>query len=327
MGVLVNGVWSDNPPNEKTKSGHFVRKESFFRNWIAKEISEPDEEKNTFLAEKNRYVLYVSYSCPWAHRAIIYRAILGLEDIIQMCIVNPVYNAEGWSQQGWSFRKYPDVNGDYVNNKDYLHEIYSLADNNYSGKVTVPVLWDKKNKTIVSNESSDIIKMFYESFKNFSSNWLELYPQNLREEIDEFNDYIYLSLNNGVYRTGFATSQKAYEEGVTAIFSSLEKINDILKNKKFLFGDRPLETDWKLFTTLIRFDAVYYYHFKCNIKKLVDYENIIKYLQRLTYYPKVEETIKLNHIIDHYYLSHLKINPQGIIPKGSPKTINQVINL
>ena len=250
-----------------------------------------------------------------------------LEQTIEMCVVNPVYNAEGWSQQGWSFAKYPDVEGDYINNKKYLHEIYSLADPNYSGKVTVPVLWDKKNGTIVSNESSDIIKMFYQSFKQFSSHWLELYPNNLHKKIDELNEYIYFNINNGVYRTGFAASQKAYEEGVNKIFSALEKIDNLLKNNKYLFGDNPLETDWRLFTTLIRFDAVYYYHFKCNIKKLVDFKNIIKYLQKLYKYPKINKTIKLNHIIDHYYLSHLKINPNGIIPHGSPKTINQIINI
>tara|TARA_B000000460_G_scaffold152052_1_gene107396 strand:- start:114 stop:623 length:510 start_codon:yes stop_codon:yes gene_type:complete len=169
--------------------------------------------------------------------------------------------------------------------------------------------------------------MFYQSFKQFSSHWLELYPNNLHKKIDELNEYIYFNINNGVYRTGFAASQKAYEEGVKKIFSALEKIDNLLKNKKYLFGDNPLETDWRLFTTLIRFDAVYYYHFKCNIKKLIDFKNIIKYLQKLYKYPKINETIKLNHIIDHYYLSHLKINPNGIIPHGSPKTMNQIFNL
>ena len=327
MGVLIKGVWSNIPTNEKTKSGQFVRKESFFRNWITNDSSKVIKDNNSFVAEKKRYVLYVSYACPWAHRAIIYRAILGLEQTIEMCVVNPVYNAEGWSQQGWSFAKYPDVEGDYINNKKYLHEIYSLADPNYSGKVTVPVLWDKKYETIVSNESSDIIKMFYQSFKQFSSHWLELYPNNLHKKIDELNEYIYFNINNGVYRTGFAASQKAYEEGIIKIFSALEKIDNLLKDNKYLFGDKPLETDWRLFTTLIRFDAVYYYHFKCNIKKLIDFKNIIKYLQKLYKYPKINETIKLNHIIDHYYLSHLKINPNGIIPYGSPKNINQIINI
>ena len=326
MGVLVNGVWTNEDSNEKSKSGDFIRKDSKYRNWIYPEKPLTSNNSQEFISEKNRYVLYVSYACPWAHRTIIYRAILGLEKVIDVCVVNPVYNATGWSQEGWSFQEYSDVSGDHINGKKHLHEIYTLSKKDYSGKVTVPVLWDKKSNTIVNNESADIIKILNFSFKDFCTNWIDLYPEKLKTEIDDLNEYIYSNLNNGVYRTGFASSQNAYENGVKNIFLSLEKIEKLLENKNYLFGDTPLETDWRLFTTLIRFDPVYYYHFKCNTKKLKSFKNIQKYINNLSNYPKIINTIKLNHIIDHYYLSHLKINPYGIIPIGAPKSFQEIFN-
>ena len=312
MGVLVDGFWTNEDSNEKSKSGDFIRKDSKFRNWIYPKKPTTSNNFQEFISEKGRYVLYVSYACPWAHRTIIYRSILGL--------------ASGWSQEGWSFQNYADVPGDHINQKKYLHEIYTISKKDYSGKVTVPVLWDKKSKTIVNNESADIIKILNFSFKEFCLNWIDLYPEKLKTEIDDLNEYIYSNLNNGVYRTGFASSQNAYEIGVKNIFLSLEKIEKLLENKKYLFGNTPLETDWRLFTTLIRFDPVYYYHFKCNTKKLKSFKNIQNYIKNLSNYPKIMNTIKFNHIIDHYYLSHLKINPYGIIPIGAPKSFEEIFN-
>jgi putative glutathione S-transferase len=316
MGMMIDGRWEDTDTKEKKQSGHFERTESAFRHRIVETNTALNQK---FMAETGRYHLFVSYACPWAHRAIIYRNILGLKETISMSAVHPVN-----VNFGWNFSYYPNCDGDPLFDSKYLSEIYAKADSTYTGKVTVPVLWDKINETIVNNESSDIMRMMSQEFKQFAKNWINLYPEALREKIDELNDFVYKHLNNGVYRTGFATSQKAYQMGVEGIFFALAQLNARLQKTKFLFGDYPLETDWRLFTTLIRFDSVYYFHFKCNLRKLNSYSNLSRYLRNLVDFPNVRDTIKLNHINDHYYLTHLKVNPNAIIPIGAITEIDDI---
>jgi putative glutathione S-transferase len=282
MGLLVEGKWHDRWYDTKTSGGRFVRSQSQFRHWVTADGSPGPTGKGGFKAEAGRYHLYVSWACPWAHRTIIYRKLKGLEGVISMSVVNAYMGPEGWT-----FEPGSGVVPDDVNGATRLHEIYTKADPNYSGRVTVPVLWDKQRDTMVSNESSEIIRMLNSAFNDVGGNDLDLYPAELRSEIDELNDFIYPNVNNGVYKAGFATEQAPYEEAVRSLFNALDQLEDRLATRRYLTGDRITEADWRLFTTLVRFDAVYVAHFKCNIRELRDYPNLWGYLRDLYQQPGV----------------------------------------
>lgn len=306
MGMLVDGIWGPDAEGKQAPDGSFIRPESPYREFI----SNPGEGK--FPAEAGRYELIVAYACPWAHRALLYRVLHNLEGIIGVSIVHPVSYPTGWN-----FKKYREVVNNTGIELTYLHQLYKHVDNDFTGKVTVPTLWDKKNQTIVNNESSEIIRMLDGPFcklTNQSENKM-ITSYDIRK-IEEINDLVYRGLNNGVYRVGFAKSQEAYTSSVNLLFDTLEQLETILTDKPFLLGEIPCEADWRLFPTLIRFDPVYYFHFKCNKRKLRDYPKLHAYMHRLLDVPKVRDTVKLDHIIDHYYLSHQKINPFSIIPVG-----------
>lgn len=305
MGLLVNGEWQDEWYDTKSTGGRFVRKESSFRGRVAADGSTP------FKAESGRYHLYVSLACPWAHRALIFRKLKGLEDVISLSIVEPLMG-----EQGWAFSDGQGCIPDSVNGAEYLHQLYTKAQPDYTGRVTVPVLWDKEAETIVSNESSEIIRMFNSEFNAFGDGTLDLYPVELREEIDAVNDVVYERVNNGVYRCGFATTQEAYEEACRALFDALDILNERLGRQRYLAGSRITEADWRLFTTLVRFDAVYVGHFKCNLRRIADYPNLSNYLRELYQISGIAETVNFDHIKSHYYRSHNTINPTGIIPIG-----------
>ena len=306
MGMLVDGVWGADSEGKQAADGSFIRPESPYRNFITR----PGEGR--FPAESGRYELIVAYACPWAHRTLLYRALLNLEDIVGVSIVHPISYP-----LGWHFGEYSDVINNTGVEIECLHQLYTLVDSNFTGKVTVPTLWDKKTRTIVNNESSEIIRMLDGPFcalTGQSENQMTTIYNS--EKIDSMNDLVYRGLNNGVYRVGFAKSQAAYIASVTLLFETMDKLEKILEDTPFLLGNEACEADWRLLPTLVRFDPVYYYHFKCNKKKLSDYPNLHRYMHRLLETPKVLSTIKLNHVIDHYYLSHLKINPYSIIPVG-----------
>jgi glutathionyl-hydroquinone reductase len=298
MGMLIDGQWEENPRVTADETGHFIRAESVFRDWIS---SDPD---SPYPAEANRYHLYLSYACPWACRTLIFRTLKGLEEVISLSFVEPLMG-----DQGWTFDS-----GD--SEIKYLYEIYQNADPKNTGKVTVPVLWDKKKKTIVNNESAEIIRMLNSEFNHFAKNNEDYYPEALRPEIDKINAFIYENINNGVYRCGFAKTQLAYEEAFQALFSALDEIERRLDQQPFLVGTQITEADWRLFTTLIRFDVVYVGHFKCNLKRIVDYPNLWNYVRRLYQMPGIKETVNFKHIKEHYYRSHTSINPTGIVPLG-----------
>ncbi len=311
MGLLVEGKWHTDWYDTKENNGRFVRKAPSFRNWITKDGSAGPSGEAGFKAEAGRYHLYVSLACPWAHRALIFRTLKGLEHMISISVVNTFMGDEGWT-----FTEGKDVIADFVNNKIHLHEIYSLAQSDYSGRVTVPVLWDKKLNTIVSNESPEIIRMLNSAFDDIGAKAGDYYPEDLQSEIDELNDFIYPAINNGVYRAGFATTQMAYQEAVTDVFGALNTLEERLSEKRFLTGDTITEADWRLFTTLVRFDAVYVGHFKCNQRRIVDYPNLWGYLRELYQVPGISDTVKIDHIKEHYYGSHESINPTRIVPMG-----------
>jgi putative glutathione S-transferase len=304
LGILDRGQWIPEREQEDTK-GRFVRPSTTFRNWITADGS------SGFKAEANRYHLYVSLACPWAHRTLILRQLKGLTEAISVSIVDPVID-----QNSWEFSDAPGAIPDSVNHANYLWEIYVKAEPDYSGRVTVPVLWDKQIHTIVNNESREIIRMFDTEFADIATTDLDLYPSDLRKQIDETIDAIYQPINNGVYRAGFATSQDAYEEAVTELFDALDHWETVLQSQRYLCGDRLTEADVCMFTTLLRFDAVYYVHFKCNLRRIVDYPNLWGYLRDLYQYPGVKETCNLEHIKLHYYKSHPKVNPTRLVPKG-----------
>ncbi len=302
MGRLVEGVWRDEWYDTKKHGGRFMREESAFRNWVTADGS------SGFPAEPGRYHLYVCYACPWAHRTLIFRKLKGLEDVIS---VSPVHWYMG--ENGWEFSdEYPDS----VNGKRYLHEVYTKAKADYTGRVTVPALWDKQNETIVNNESAEIIRMLNAEFNDCGDAGLDFYPQELRAEIDAVNDNVFRDVNNGVYRAGFASSQEAYEEAFDALFETLDELDARLAHQRYLVGERLTEADWRLFTTLLRFDPVYHGHFKCNLRRVVDYPNLWPYLRDLYQIPGVADTVHMDHIKNHYYGSHRRINPTGIVPKG-----------
>jgi glutathionyl-hydroquinone reductase len=312
MGLLVEGKWQDQWYDTEATGGRFQRDLSRFRSWVTVDGSAGPSGSAGFKAEPNRYHLYVSLACPWAHRTLIYRKLKGLEDMISVSAVHPLMH-----ENGWTFQDGPGVIADPIFNADYMYQIYTAAQSDYTGRVTVPVLWDKKNNTIVSNESSEIIRMFNSAFDKVGANKeVNFLPEDLRSEIDELNDFIYPNINNGVYKSGFATTQEAYDEAVVDLFKALDTIEARLENNRYLTGDNITEADWRLFTTLIRFDPVYVGHFKCNIRRIVDYPNLWGYTRDLYQVPSVAETVNMDHIKSHYYGSHDTINPTLIVPRG-----------
>lgn len=312
MGLLNNGIWQDKWYDTGKTGGKFVRSESQFRNWITPDGAPGPSGNGGFQAKPGRYHLYIAYACPWAHRALILRKLKGLEDMIDISVTH-------WfmGENGWTFAKDPDgIVGDKLFNSDFLYEVYLKADPHYTGRVTVPTLWDKQKETIVSNESADIIRMFNSAFDTVGAKTGDYYPEDRQARIDEINERVYHTVNNGVYKAGFATSQQAYEEAVYPLFESLDWLNDILASSRFLTGDTPTEADWRLWTTLYRFDLVYHGHFKCNIRRLSDYEHLWPYARDLYQWPGIHETVNAAHAQRHYYESHDMVNPTRIVPAG-----------
>lgn len=311
MGMLIEGVWHDVWYDTKETRGHFKRQEARFRNYVTADGSPGPSGEGGFNAEAGRYHLYVSLACPWAHRTLIFRKLKKLENLIGLSIVDPYMLENGW--------EFKDRNGgtkDDLFGSDFLWQVYSRADPTYSGRVTVPVLWDKQKNTIVSNESAEIIRMFNTAFDGLTGSTDDFYPEDLHEEIDALNTEIYDKVNNGVYKCGFATTQEAYESHVGPLFTTLDKLEERLSKGRYLTGDRLTEADWRLFTTLIRFDPVYVGHFKCNIRRIADYPNLSGYLKDLYQHPGIAETVDFYHIKHHYYGSHRMINPTGVVPVG-----------
>jgi putative glutathione S-transferase len=292
-------------PEEQSKSGSFKRQEDAFRDWVKRDRS------TLYPPEEDRYHLYVSFACPWAHRTIIFRNLKGLEKTIGMTVVDPVRD-----ERGWAFREGPGHSEDPINGFKFLSEAYYATDSNYHGRVTVPVLWDKKTKRIVSNSDDDLLRMFNSEFANFASDDYDFAPADLVDEIDALNRTIYERVNNGVYLAGFASRQKPYERAATRLFETLDELDARLATRRYLFGDRMTETDWRLFVTLIRFDAVYHGHFKCNVRRIVDYANLWPYLRDLYQHDGVANTVNFDHIKRHYYMTHEEINPTRIVPIG-----------
>jgi glutathionyl-hydroquinone reductase len=311
MGVLIDGAWHDQWYDTKSTGGHFVRKDTQFRSWVTPDGSAGPRGEGGHPAEKGRYVLYVSRACPWAHRTLVFRELKGLHDIIDVAVVH-------WRmrENGWTFDPGPGVVPDPVHGARFLHQVYTANDPRYSGHVTVPVLWDKKTGTIVNNESADILRMMNSAWDGQGARAGDYYPAELREEIDAINTRVYGTVNNGVYRAGFATTQQAYEEGVRPLFESLDWLEGILAKQRYLCGARLTEADIRLFTTLLRFDAVYHGHFKCNLRRVADYPNLTGFVRELYQLPGVAETVSFDHIKRHYYESHVTINPTGIVPVG-----------
>jgi len=307
MGKLVEGVWRDEWYDTQSTGGKFVRKQSQFRNWVTPDGAPGPSGKAGYSAEADRYHLYVSHACPWAHRALIFRTLKGLESMIGVTAVDPLMLENGWELGGGSGP---------VDGARLLHQVYTAADPGYSGRVTVPVLWDTQQNTIVSNESADIIRMFNAAFDGVGATGPDFYPDHLRAEIEAINDQVYTHINNGVYKAGFATSQDAYEEAYRNLFSALDELDDRLSGNRYLLGDTLTEADWRLFTTLVRFDPVYVGHFKCNRNRIADFENLSGYLRELYQMEGVAGTVHMDHIKPHYYTSHTGINPTGIVPLG-----------
>ncbi len=295
----------------KNIDGEFIRSESGFRNWVTADGNPGPSGKGGFKAEQGRYHLYVSHACPWAHRTMIYRTLKGLEDVITVSVVHPLMPAESWV-----FGEYPAATEDHLYGSEYMYQIYQKADPDFNGLVTVPVLWDKNLETIVNNESSEIIRMLNSAFNDFGRAELDFYPAELQDQIDEINQLIYDNINNGVYRAGFAGSQRAYDAAYNRLFKTLDMLEERLSKQRYLVGKQITEADWRLFTTLVRFDAVYYNHFKINKKRLIEYPNLWAYTRELYQVPGVADTVNMDHIKTHYFASHRSINPTGIIPKG-----------
>ena len=311
MGLLIDGQWHDKWYDTKKSGGRFERQDSVFRNWVTADGSAGPQGDGGFKAEAGRYHLYVSLACPWAHRTLIFRKLKGLEDLVSLSVVH-------WhmGEEGWTFQDGRGVVADPVNNAAKLHQVYTTAKPDYTGRVTVPVLWDKQQGTIVSNESAEIIRMFNSAFDGITGSTLDFYPKALRGEIDSVNETVYDTVNNGVYKAGFATKQEPYEKAFDALFATLDDLEERLSRQRYLAGSQITEADWRLFTTLVRFDPVYHGHFKCNLRRLVDYPNLWNYTRELYQVPGVAETVDLFHIKHHYYESHPTVNPSGIVPKG-----------
>ncbi|WP_286890544.1 glutathione S-transferase family protein [Pseudoalteromonas sp. ESRF-bin5] len=311
MGLLVNGQWQDKWYDTDSSDGKFEREAAQLRNWITSDGSAGETGEGGFKAEAGRYHLYVSLACPWAHRTLIFRTLKKLDELISVSVVGP-----DMLVNGWEFDQNNHSTGDALFASDYLHQVYTKNNSNYSGRVTVPVLWDKKQNKIVSNESADIIRMFNSAFNEITGNKDDYYPESLRSEIDELNALVYPNINNGVYRAGFATAKHAYEQAFDDVFNALDKVEKILSKKRYLAGDKITEADWRLFTTLIRFDCVYVGHFKCNLRTIESYPSLSGYLRDLFQVEGVANTVDFYHIKRHYYFSHTMINPTQIVPKG-----------
>ena len=318
MGLLVDGQWQDKWYDTKASEGRFEREDAGFRNWVTADGSAGPSGIGGFKAEPNRYHLYVSLACPWAHRTTIYRKLKGLEDMISLSIVHPFMG-----DKGWTFAEGAGVIADPIVKADYLYEVYIAAKPDYTGRVTVPILWDKKTNTIVSNESSEIIRMFNSAFDEVGATAVNFLPAELLAEIDTVNEFVYSAVNNGVYKAGFATTEAAYKEAVITLFDALDTLESRLVDQRYLLGDTITEADWRLFTTLVRFDAVYVGHFKCNIRRIVDYPNLWGYMRDLYQVPGIAETVSIEHIKAHYYTSHANINPTRIIPVGPVLDFNE----
>ncbi len=309
MGLLVDGIWQEDV--SRTKDGHFIRPVTRFRSFVTADGSPGPTGEGGFPAEPGRYHLYISLACPWAHRTLIFRALKKLDDVISVSITEPLYG-----KTGWEFGNTPGTTPDTANGKATMAEVYLLADPRYSGRVSVPVLWDKKRRTIVNNESSEIIRMLNSAFDALTEIKTDYYPPALRAEIDRVNDLVYPNVNNGVYRAGFATSQAAYEEAARGVFATLDQLEQRLSGQRYLAGRQITEADWRLFTTLIRFDSVYFSHFKCNLRRITDYHNLWNYLRELYQVPRIAETVSIEQIKRHYYGSQRQVNPTGIVPIG-----------
>ena len=310
MGQLVNGEWSSEWYDTSKTGGAFKRDTSRFRNWVTADGSAGSSGEGGFKAEAGRYHLYVSYACPWAHRTLIFRALKGLEDMIDVSAVHPDMLTDGWTFD----TDFDGATGDKLFGSDYMRDIYTRADPQISGRVTVPVLWDKAQGKIVSNESAEIIRMLNSAFDGLTGNTDDYYPENLRAQIDEVNARIYDEVNNGVYKSGFATTQEAYEKAVIPLFEALDWLEEHLSTRRYLMGDTLTEADWRLFTTLVRFDSVYHLHFKCNRRRIIDYPALWAYTRDLYQHPGVAPTVHFDHIVRHYHYSHDTINPNRIIP-------------
>lgn len=310
MGLLVDGIWHDTWYDTKSSGGKFERAAAKFRNWITADGSAGPSGSDGFKAQSGRYHLYVSHACPWAHRALIFRALKGLTDHIDVSVVHPDMLTDGWTFETDDH----GATGDTLFNLPFARDIYTKADPEFSGRVTVPILWDKQHETIVSNESSEIIRMFNSAFDAVTGNTVDYWPNDLRAGIEKVNERIYNTLNNGVYRCGFATTQAAYDEAVGPLFDTLNWLEDRLRTRRYLMGDTLTEADWRLFTTLVRFDPVYHLHFKCNQKRIVDYPNLWAYTRELFQMNGVAATVNMDHIVRHYHYSHDSINPHRIIP-------------
>ena len=305
MGIMVQGKWRMEEFSERNRKGSYVRATTAFRNWIG---------GDDFPAETDRYHLIVAHACPWAHRTMIFRALKGLEDVISAAFVEPLM-----MDNGWEFCP----GGDPLTGAQYAHQIYAKAAPDYSGRCSVPILWDKKSETIVSNESSEIIRMLNSAFNHLATNSIpDLYPEDLRAEINAVNEVVYNDINNGVYRTGFATTQNAYEAAFNDLFAALDQMEARLERQRYLTGSRISEADWRLFATLIRFDAVYVGHFKCNRQRIADYPNLSNYMRELYQWPSIGQTVDMSRIKQHYYSSHLAINPFGIVSSGPDQDLN-----
>jgi len=310
MGMLVDGKWQQETVRV-TADGKFMRKDAQWRNWITADGSAGPSGEDGFKAQVGRYHLYVALACPWAQRTLIYRVQKGLSSMIGISVVHPFMHVKGWA-----FEPGPGVVMDEVNNTSCIHEIYTLADPNYTGRASVPVLWDKQRKTIVSNESSEIIRMLNSAFDGLGAEPIDFYPESLRTTIDELNDYIYPNVNDGVYRCGFAATQDNYDQAVENLFAALNTLEERLTAQRYLLGARITEADWRLLPTLLRFDPVYFGHFKCNTRRLIDYPALWAYTRDLYQHPGVAETVDFSHYKQHYYASHESINPTRIVPVG-----------
>lgn len=318
MGLLIDGRWHDQWYDTSASGGRFIRSDAQFRNWVTADGSAGPTGAGGFQAEAGRYHLYVSLACPWANRTLIFRALKGLEDMVGVSVVNPYMG-----EHGWTFEAGPGVVPDPVGGARYLYEVYLRAQPGYSGRVTVPLLWDRGCNTIVSNESADIIRMFNSAFDKVGATAGDYAPAELLGQIDAMNARIYDAVNNGVYKAGFATEQRVYEDEVGKLFACLDELDALLGRQRYLLGERLTEADWRLFTTLIRFDAVYHGHFKCNVKRLCDYGSLWSYTRELYQIPGVAATVNFDHIKQHYYRSHPSINPNRIVPVGPVLDLNQ----
>jgi len=318
MGLLVNGQWQDKWYDTKKSDGEFIREDSQYRHWITADGEAGPTGDSGFTAEADRYHLYVSLACPWAHRALIFRKLKKLEKLISVSVVHPHMLDKGWVFDTAFDQPFDEKKQckDDLYDSHCLHEIYTRNDAHYSGRVTVPILWDKKQERIVNNESADIIRMFNNAFNHLTNSHSDFYPESKRDEIDDINERVYQHINNGVYKCGFATQQQAYEKAFRDLFSALDFVDNKLNQHKYLTGDNLTEADWRLFTTLVRFDAVYVGHFKCNLKRIADYEHLSNYLKELYQYEGIAGTVSLEHIQQHYYYSHETINPTRVVPSG-----------